>query len=138
MQNRYVGDVGDFGKCGLSRYLTGQMETPVPEPALKLGVVRYLYPDESHNADGKHTGYLDDTSDNYAAYRACDPHLYRRVAYSLKASLALPRLPISLIYRRGSARAYFVVPRKADSAVLECRVAALLDSQWNAYFEWVE
>lgn len=76
MQNRYVGDVGDFGKYGLLRHLAGQRETfPSPE-SMRLGIVWYLYPDESHNADGKYTGYLDDTPANHSRYRACDPGLY--------------------------------------------------------------
>src|SRR5829696_4979011 len=49
MQDRYVGDVGDFGKYGLLRTLGA---------GLSLGVVWYLVPNESHNADGKHTSYL--------------------------------------------------------------------------------
>ena len=77
MQDRYVGDVGDFGKYGLLRYLTGQREAPsTSDMPMRLGVVWYLYPDESHNADGKYTGYLDDTLSNHARFRACDPDLY--------------------------------------------------------------
>lgn len=49
MQNRYTGDIGDFAKYGLLRAL-GEGN--------KLGIVWYLYPDESHNEDGKHTAYL--------------------------------------------------------------------------------
>jgi hypothetical protein len=67
MQNRYFGDVGDYGKYGLLRFLCGLNQTP----RLRLGVVWYLYPDESHNEDGKHLGYLRDSS-----YRLCDETLY--------------------------------------------------------------
>jgi hypothetical protein len=52
MQDRYFGDVGDLGKYGLLRALSGLNE----EPQLRLGVVWYLFPDESHNTDGKHLG----------------------------------------------------------------------------------
>jgi hypothetical protein len=55
MQNRYVGDVGDFAKYGLLRTLTR-------ETARRLGVVWYLVDDEKHNADGRHVGYLRDPS----------------------------------------------------------------------------
>jgi len=51
MQDRYVGDVGDFGKYGLLRLLARQTE-------LRLAVVWYLYGDESHNEDGRHVSYL--------------------------------------------------------------------------------
>ncbi len=76
MQNRYTGDVGDFGKYGLLRHLTGQREAPTSADAMRLGVVWYLYPDESHNDDGKYTGYLASSPKNHAEFRACDPDLY--------------------------------------------------------------
>lgn len=76
MQNRYVGDIGDFGKYGLLRVLSGLAETSAFRGHLRLGVVWYLFPDELHNSDGKYTGYLDPTPDNYVRYRACDPPLY--------------------------------------------------------------
>ena len=52
MQDRYVGDVGDFGKYGLLRSLTAS-------GSLSLSVVWYLFPNEDHNSDGRHVGYLD-------------------------------------------------------------------------------
>ena len=54
MQDRYFGDVGDFGKYGLLRVLSGFWA----EPRLKLGVVWYLFPNETHNADGGLISYL--------------------------------------------------------------------------------
>ena len=264
MQDRYVGDVGDFGKYGLLRHLVGQKEAPPSAEAMRLGVVWYLYPDESHNADGKYTGYLTDIPANRARYRACDPHLYdtmrhlvetgrrniaavqrsrilpdetayyepslsfpagmsrpdrriarddwfqaaleatagadvvfvdpdnslsdpdngisasidplrktgpkyvfiddlraffergqslivyhhlgrrgtaveqtMKVAESLKASLDLPNLPRSLLYRRGSSRAYFIAPQERHRAALETRVSGLLASSWSAHFDLV-
>ena len=50
MQNRYTGDIGDFAKYGILRAITD---------TTSLGVAWYLYPDEGHNKDGKHTDYLD-------------------------------------------------------------------------------
>lgn len=50
MQNRYVGDIGDFAKYTLLNTLS---------EGRKLGVAWYLYPDEEHNDDGKHTTYFD-------------------------------------------------------------------------------
>ncbi len=262
MQNRYVGDVGDFGKYGLLRHITGQREISPSDSDLRLGVAWYLYPDESHNADGKYTGYLDDTPANHSRFRACDPDLYDamrhlvesgsrniaavqnsrilpldtlyyepslsfprrmprsernaareswfqgaldatahagiifvdpdnsisdpangisvsidplrktgpkyvfiadlrrfhkrgqslivyhhlgrrgttaeqtlRVAEALKTSLNLPDLPRSLIYRRGSSRAYFIVPQEQHRPTLERRISDLLRSPWNSHFE---
>lgn len=49
MQNRYVGDIGDFVKLAILRALCdGHL----------LGVAWWLYPDENHNADGRHIDYL--------------------------------------------------------------------------------
>ena len=46
MQNRYVGDIGDFANNGLLRWLTGMTDPEMPEEKrLKLGVVSYLYHD---------------------------------------------------------------------------------------------
>ena len=72
MQNRYVGDIGDFGKYGLLRALT----TPGPTPSLRLGVVWYLYPDESMNSDGKFIDYLCESPKNNNRFRVCDTELY--------------------------------------------------------------
>ncbi|HER26844.1 MAG TPA: hypothetical protein ENI69_07020 [Rhodospirillales bacterium] len=68
MQNRYFGDVGDYGKYGLLRKLCG---VTAGGPALSLGVVWYLVPDEGHNDDGKHISYLQKVE-----YRSCDPSLF--------------------------------------------------------------
>ena len=49
MQDRYTGDICDYAKDGLLRALGD---------GHRLGIAWYLYPNESHNADGKHTAYL--------------------------------------------------------------------------------
>ena len=54
MQDRYAGDLGDFLKLGLLRWLVAPSFDAPPH---RLGVVWYLAPDESHNADGKHIAY---------------------------------------------------------------------------------
>lgn len=51
MQNRYTGDIGDFGKLGLLRILQSA--------GLTMGVNWYLTPDETHNSDGRHVRYLE-------------------------------------------------------------------------------
>jgi hypothetical protein len=54
MQDRYVGDVGDFAKYALLRALAG-----VPSPTqIRLAVVWCRFPDESDNNDGRHVSYL--------------------------------------------------------------------------------
>lgn len=83
MQNRYVGDVGDFGKFGLLRYLSGHTANNERE-RLRVGVLWYFHHDEVHvgnnqriNADGRHISFLRRTAtDDKAEYRNCDPGLW--------------------------------------------------------------
>ena len=63
MQNRYTGDIGDYAKYGLLRALANDRS---------LGVAWYLFPDEDHNADGRHVGYLKAPGH----WRARDPKLF--------------------------------------------------------------
>ena len=56
MQDRYAGDIGDFGKYGLLRALCGADEHG---PALELGVLWYRVPNEDHKTDGRIIDYLD-------------------------------------------------------------------------------
>ncbi len=82
MQDRYAGDVGDFLKLGLLRWLVAPSDGDRP---MRLGVVWYLAPDESHNADGKHVAYLDPTSRAGRELRPLDPDLYDRLAAMVAA-----------------------------------------------------
>jgi hypothetical protein len=70
MQNRYVADVGDFGKFALLNALAGT--------DLRLGVMWYLNSAEETNADGRFT--------NYADLKSCDPTLYENLLYMLQNS----------------------------------------------------
>ena len=49
MQDRYVGDIGDYVKYALLRAIRGTR---------RLGVAWYLHPDAGPAGDGKHTAYL--------------------------------------------------------------------------------
>lgn len=77
MQNRYTGDIGDFGKYGLLRFLF------MPELRgldLWLGVNWYLVPNESHNNDGRHIAYLQYTEPRKINnYKDCDASLYSQL-----------------------------------------------------------
>lgn len=68
VQDRFVGDVGDFGKYGLLKALC--------EEDLSLGVVWYLIPDEDRPGDGGHVGFLGPTPRHIRRFRDCDPPLY--------------------------------------------------------------
>jgi len=97
VQDRYAGDVGDFLKLGLLRWLVA----PTPfAPQHQLGVIWYRVPDEEHDADGEHVRYLDPSSTAGQDLRPLDPDLYdhlrvmmatgKRSVASLAASGVLP------------------------------------------------
>ena len=74
MQDRFVGDIGDFGKYGLLRALTG-IWPPLPEvDRLSLGVVWYRNAEESPKprSPAKDAGYLDKAD----RFHDCDPVLF--------------------------------------------------------------
>lgn len=70
MQDRYVGDVGDYGKYALLRHLCGTDYLS----DVRLGIVWCYFPNESHNDDGRHIGYLQRSD-----YRDLDPGLFRHL-----------------------------------------------------------
>ena len=86
MQNRYVGDVADFGKHGLLRFLSGATDVAEPCPKLRLGLIWYMFPDERHGADmkkisgdGGQIGYLEQTEGNEGRFGLCDPPLWKKL-----------------------------------------------------------
>lgn len=79
MQDRYVGDVGDFFKLGLLRWLT--VPSPFVQP-LRLGVISCRVADESGELDSTH---LDRTSAVGQDLRPLDPHLYDRLGQLVAA-----------------------------------------------------
>ncbi len=95
MQDRYAGDVGDYGKFALLRALTCG-----PKDNLALSVVWCRYPNENHNGDGRHLAYLDRND-----FAVLDPKLHtalRNLVLSDRRSLsAIERsaiLPPSTVY----------------------------------------
>ena len=73
MQDRYTGDIGDYGKLGMLRRLAAT--------GLRVGVNLYRTPAEDHNEDGRFTQYAHDSS-----YRGCDPQLWASLARILDAN----------------------------------------------------
>ncbi len=67
MQHHYVGDVGDFGKYGLLRAITGRRSEA--QPKLSLGVIWYLNHRQAIEYLDNPDGYLD-----------CDPCLFDKLA----------------------------------------------------------
>jgi hypothetical protein len=87
MQDRYVGDIGDFAKFGLLRYILSDL------PQLKLGVQWYKVPDEIHNNDGRNIDYL--ASGN--KFRDCDHDLY----HALAAMVIAGERTLSAVQKKG-------------------------------------
>ncbi len=56
MQNRYVADIGDFGKFQLFRFL---FNTPSPLADNTLAQIWFLHENEESNNDGKHINYFE-------------------------------------------------------------------------------
>ena len=80
MQDRYVGDVGDFGKYGLLRSLCRGDEHGA---ALRLGVLWYGFDgdDSAATNDGRHTDYLFVPSRHERLLRQCDPDLSEKMLH---------------------------------------------------------
>lgn len=80
MQDRFVGDIGDFGKYGLLRAICGI--APRAEPKRSLGVVWYVPDDatveKTSDGHGQDVGYLFD-SRRRSKLRGCDCVLYDRL-----------------------------------------------------------
>jgi hypothetical protein len=82
MQDRYAGDVGDFGKFGLLRHLCGTTATDT-EPYLKPGVIWYKTtpgPAEQTKPDGEFAQYLQTASKKPRLYNECDALLFKALA----------------------------------------------------------
>ncbi len=79
MQDRYAGDIGDYVKLALLRSLS---------PDLTLGVAWYLYPDEGHNADGRHISYLSHPE----RWRHLDPDLFARLVETVGSNRSVSAL----------------------------------------------
>jgi hypothetical protein len=76
VQDRYAGDLGDYLKFGLLRWLA----PPGVPTSPRLGVVWYRTADETHNDDGKFIAYLKPGHPSSGRLRELDPDLYDRLA----------------------------------------------------------
>lgn len=73
MRDQFVGDVNDYGKYGLVRYLCG-ITANDDQPNLTLGVIWYFQCGEADQG-GNNTAYLFSEKQR-AKYRECDPPLW--------------------------------------------------------------
>ena len=72
MQDRYVGDIGDFVKYALLRALSTGM---------KLGVAWYLHPDEHKSAHGRYREYLSRPTE----WRSLDEVLFNKLKWIVES-----------------------------------------------------
>lgn len=88
VQDRYVGDIGDFANHGLLRTICGTPEARVA--GLKLGVIEYYNKPtttDSKKGDGSKIEYLKVSNNNASAYRDCAEDLYDKIQKRVGKSL---------------------------------------------------
>ena len=94
MQDRYAGDVGDFGKLGLLRHLCGETAQD-KHPSLKPGVIWYKsIPGTRENAQnhGKFIRFLDESDENNRRFKACDGDLYEALRHVVDTGRSIDAL----------------------------------------------
>lgn len=114
MKDQYFGDVGDYCKYGLLRFLCGS--------GLSVGVNWYLTPNDGRT-DGCHTEYLEN-----AAMRAFDPALFDY----LKSAVGKPDKRVSEIENSALLQGvrYFSELMDFDS-VSDCKLRAEARNKWH-------
>lgn len=113
MKDQYVGDIGDYGKYGLLRYLN--------EYGIKIGVNWYLTPRDGRT-DGNHTEYLEDQR-----MRDYDAGLFdamKRLAFCLDKS-------VSLVERSGVLAGMRFYSAMMDLDSLDWRERAEARERWH-------
>ena len=111
MQDRFVGDIGDFGKYGLLRALTGIHPALPPEDRLSLGVV-WCVPDEQTIAKtpeghGQSISYLFNEKVE-SRFQKCDPALFNAMKNVVYHARNLQAVDLSQIL--GSYTTFYDVP----------------------------
>src|SRR5882672_11970115 len=130
MQNKYVGDIGDFVKLALLRKLL---------PNYRLGLIWWLVADEQNKGDGRHVKYFE--GNRSAHWRSLDMNLFdglrtivmqqRRHIGALESAHFLPNclfvsepipLPLNVSERMGSREAWI---GRARDLLKECNLLFL-------------
>ena len=101
MQDRYAGDVGDFGKYGLLNWLCA--EDGNGQPALTLGVLWYRFTGAEPNApnDGRHVSYLE--APRCREFRPCAPGLWERMREVVRGERSIAAVEASGALPEGAA-----------------------------------
>ena len=109
MQDRYAGDIGDYVKLSLLRHLGA---------GHKIGIAWYLYPDEGHNADGKHVCYLSDPD----KWRCLDPTLFDALGQIVRSERS-----VKALQRAGVLEATF-----SQERIITHQLQASYRSEWRS------
>ena len=95
MQDRYAGDVGDFGKFGLLRHLCGVTAEDKHGRLDKPGVIWYKsMPGTREDAQnhGKFIRFLDESDENNRRFKACDGDLYEALRHVVETGRSIDAL----------------------------------------------
>lgn len=91
MQDRYAGDVGDFGKYALLNRLCS---APGRAPVLSLGVLWYHFAGvENASNDGRHVSYLE--VPRCREFRPCAPDLWERMRVVVHGDRSIAAVEVS-------------------------------------------
>jgi len=93
LQDRYAGDIGDFGKFHLLRELFKNSDELIAQ-------IWYKYPDESHNSDGLHINYFDKVKD-------VDTELEEKLSYISSSNRSIKALEEAKLLKNMK---YFTAP----------------------------
>ena len=113
MQDRYVGDIGDFSKFSFLNAIAGE-DT--------IGIAWYLFPDEDHNDDGRHVGYLSDPT----LWRDKDPFVFDRLRHLVETE----NRSISAVQSHGVLRSAVFSGQRLECDALSYRSREKFRTDW--------
>ena len=116
MQDRFVGDIGDFGKYGLLRALTGLWPLLPPKDRLSLGVVWYRNEGAKGGPnEGQNVGYLFDPQ-SAPLFNDLDPDLFSCLKDIVCNKRNLEEIEASNILGKGDEAFFYkiCVPKEQD------------------------
>lgn len=146
MQDRFVGDIGDFGKYGLLRALTGlwdwERAGPLPESErLSLGVV-WCVPDKQTIAEtpaghGQNVGYLFNEATR-EQFRDCDPALFDFLKNIICGKRSLDAVEQSEILNSSDNSAFYreTIPRNGQER--KCWLESALQSTKDKHIVFLD
>ncbi len=98
MQDKYVGDLGDFGKYILLNRIAEESGGKI-----RLGINWYYTTiDEGANTDGNHIGYLTQGNKSWASFRECAPALHALLGKIVASSRTVAEIEKSDVLPNGT------------------------------------